>query len=80
MTLERRKSHYFFSSPCCKTIVEKEMCSAKKGGDVDWNRKGYHTSQDILIRYFNTDLLKYQHTSDIAAIHCTQKTQHFIEF
>lgn len=40
-------------------------------GDVDWNRKGYHTSQDILIRYFNTNLLKYQHTSDIAAIHCT---------
>lgn len=73
MTLERRKSHYyFFSSPCCKTIVEKEMCSAKEGGgDVDWNRKGYHTSQDILIRYFNTNLLKYQHTSDIAAIHCT---------
>lgn len=47
------------------------MCSAKEGGDVDWNRKGYHTSQDILIRYFNTNLLKYQHTSDIAAIHCT---------
>lgn len=53
-----------------KTIVEREICSIR-GKNVDWKRKGYHTSQDILIRYFNTNLLKYQHTSDIAAIHCT---------
>lgn len=72
MTLERRKSHYyFFFFSLLQNYCGKGNVFYKGGGDVDWNRKGYHTSQDILIRYFNTNLLKYQHTSDIAAIHCT---------
>lgn len=71
MTLERRKSHYFFSFSFLQNYCGKGNVLWQEGGDVDWNRKGYHTSQDILIRYFNTNLLKYQHTSDIAAIHCT---------
>lgn len=72
MTLERRKSHYFFFLFLLTAkLLWKRKCVLQKRGDVDWNRKGYHTSQDILIRYFNTNLLKYQHTSDIAAIHCT---------
>lgn len=71
MTLERRKSHYFFFFFLLQDYCGKGNVFCQGGGDVDWNRKGYHTSQDILIRYFNTNLLKYQHTSDIAAIHCT---------
>lgn len=61
-----------------QTIVGKGTCfvprrrKRERGrGNVDWKRKGYLPSQDILIRYFNTNLLKYQPTSDIAAIHCT---------
>lgn len=74
MTLERRKSHFIsFSFSWLQNYCGKGNAFSKGGseGDVDWNRKGYHPSQDILIRYFNTNLLKYQHTSDIAAIHCT---------
>lgn len=71
MTLERRKSHYFFFFSLLQNYCENGNVFPQRRGDVDWNRKGYHTSQDILIRYFNTNLLKYQHTSDIAAIHCT---------
>lgn len=71
MTLERRKSHYFFFLLLAAKLLWKRKCVLPRRGNVGWNRKGYHTSQDILIRYFNTNLLKYQHTSDIAAIHCT---------
>lgn len=77
---ERATSELVIFLLVAKTIVRKEICFVSWRGreererersNIDWKRKGYHPSQDILIRYFNTNLLKYRHTSDIAAIHCT---------